>query len=78
MTRCMRRGKRLFYPRRKTTLYYVKFYPPGRAAVYKIGITTKTVEQRFAADKIPYEVLYTKLYSGGREAYEEEQRIIFE
>jgi len=76
--RCIHNGKRLYYPRRQTLLYYIKFAPKGRAPIYKIGITTQSVEQRFKYEKIPYTVIFTVTYSGGREAYIEEQRILLE
>jgi len=76
MIRCKFRGKRLYYPRRATLLYYVKFAPKGRPPVYKIGITTQSVERRFKHEKIPYTVIFTVTYKGGRAAYMEEQRIL--
>ena len=71
-------GRRRYYPRRKTTLYYIKFAPKGRAPIFKIGITTRSIEQRFTQDKIPYTVLFAKTFKGGCKAYLEEQRILLE
>ena len=76
--RSKRRGRRLYYPKKATTLYYVKFYPEGIAPVYKIGITTRSVEYRFKYEKVPYDILWTKQYKGGRAAYIQEQRILAE
>lgn len=72
------RGWRRYYPRRPTLLYYVKFSPIKGKPFYKIGITTQSVKQRFAGERTPYEILYTKQYSGGQEAYREEQRVLKE
>ena len=69
-------GVRRYYPRRKTTLYYVRFDIPNAKSLYKVGITTTSVKQRFSAEKTPYMIIFTKQYSGGREAYTEEQRIL--
>jgi len=71
-------GRRRYYPRRETTLYYIKFAPKGRAPIFKIGITTRPIEQRFSGDNIPYVVLFTKKFKGGLMAYQNEQRILLE
>ena len=69
-------GFRRYYPRCKTTLYYIRFDIPNAKSLYKVGITTTSVEQRFSAEKISHTIIFTKQYSGGREAYTEEQHIL--
>lgn len=68
-------GWRLYYPNKPTTLYYVEFNVNG-VLYYKIGITTKTVQQRFAGDNIPCRVLWKRTYASGRTAYIKEQKIL--
>jgi hypothetical protein len=68
-------GWRLYYPRRKTLLYYVRF-EKDNIYYYKIGITTQTIKKRFAGEKLPYTVLWSRLYASGRTAYIREQQII--
>ena len=70
-----RTGWRLYYPNRETTLYYVEFNYHG-TLYYKIGITTRTIKQRFAGDPIPYRVLWKRTYKSGRSAYIREQKIL--
>ncbi len=52
------------------------FTPLNAPIFYKIGITTQTVEKRFAGDNIPYEILWTKSFKGGQEAYRIEQQTL--
>jgi len=68
-------GFRLYYPNRETTLYYVEFNHKGNK-YYKIGITTQTVEKRFAGEPVPYKILWTRKYKSGRTAYIKEQKIL--
>lgn len=68
-------GWRRFYRNRETTLYYVEF-TYKRRSYYKIGITTQTIQSRFCGEKLPYKVLYTKVYKSGEPAYKAEQRIL--
>ena len=68
-------GHMLYYDKRPTTLYYVRFEPVGRDPVYKIGITVQDVAKRFRSERIPYTVLHTELLTG-KEAYYKEQRIL--
>ena len=76
--RCIdkRTGWRRYYPSRKTILYYIMFSPKGRAPMYKIGITTKTVAKRFQYEDVPYTIIFTVTFKGGKSAYTEEQRIL--
>ena len=69
------RGWRLFFKNRRTTLYYIRFTYHGKY-YYKIGITTKTVAQRFAGEPIPYEILFERSYKSGQTAYKKEQDIL--
>lgn len=68
-------GWRLFYPDRKTTLYYVRF-EHHKKYYYKIGITTQSITKRFAGETVPYKVLWKKSYKSGRTAYEQEQKVL--
>ncbi len=68
-------GWRLYYPNRETTLYYVEFNDRG-TLYYKIGITTQSVEKRFAGEQLPYKILGTRRYKSGRTAYIKEQEIL--
>lgn len=61
-----------------TTLYYLRVTVENIVA-YKIGITMHTVKQRYSkSDSSHITELWTKTYSTGQEAYEEEQRILKE
>ena len=44
--------------------------------VYKIGITSRTIEQRFYGDNVEYVVLSSKKYKTGYTAWKQEQRIL--
>lgn len=68
-------GWRLYYKDRPTILYYIKFLYKKKA-YYKIGITTKSVQERFCSEPIPYEILFTKTYKSGKTAYTQEQKIL--
>ena len=68
-------GWRLFYKDKPTTLYYVKF-TYKRKAYYKIGITTRTIQERFRSEPIPYTILFEKRYKSGETAYRKEQKIL--
>ena len=54
-----------------TTLYYIKV-----GNLYKIGITIRTIEERFASEGIDYEVISSKLYKTGKKAFKKEQKIL--
>jgi len=64
-----------FYMGKKTILYYIKI-----AGLWKIGVTLfrgdviSSLKRRFGADN--YEVIYSKVYSNGAEAYYQEQEIL--
>lgn len=65
----------IYYPNRETTLYYVSF-KSGNKTLYKLGITTQTIEKRFAGERLPYKILWSKTYKSGRTAYNKEQAIL--
>ncbi len=58
-----------------TLLYYIKIIHNNKI-YWKIGITTKTVEERFRRDKIKIEVLNIEQFDTGKKAYLKEQLII--
>ena len=66
-------SKLQFDPNKETTLYYV-YFPVYD--VYKIGITSRTIEQRFYGDNVEYVVLSSKKYKTGYTAWKQEQRIL--
>ena len=58
-------------------LYYLKVTANTQETLYKIGITNKSVNERFSVkDLQKIEVLSFKCYEIGADAYEEEQRIL--
>lgn len=61
-----------------TTLYLVKL-TKHEVSRYKIGITTKPVEQRFISEtrnNVDCEIIHTSQYTTGRDAFLEEQRVL--
>jgi len=62
-----------FNPLKETILYYV-YFPDYD--IYKIGITNRSIEKRFAGNKVNYTVLAQKVYPDGYSAWKHEQRII--
>lgn len=62
--------------RGKTLLYYLKI--ERESTVFKIGITTKSVKERYYGDGKGITVLYEKWYETGVEAFKEEQRVLTE
>ena len=66
-------SKLQFNPDKETILYYVYF---PKYDVYKIGITSRTIKQRFYCDNIDYTVLASKTYKTGYTAWKQEQRIL--
>ena len=59
------------------TLYYIAFdHPEFPTPLYKIGITNRTVQERFAPEPTPYRIIHTESYLFGFLAYEKEQRIL--
>ena len=64
-----------FNPDKPATLYYLSI---NNGQAYKIGITNRTIEERFGKDILYITILKTWHYNNGREAYNEEQRILKE
>lgn len=66
-----------FDPSKPGTLYYLKVTAVTGLILYKIGVTNKSVNERFKlTDLQKIEVIKLKLYNLGREAYDEEQCIL--
>lgn len=71
--------KRKKYLNKPTRLYYIKIVTTDDKILYKIGITTKTVNERYYTESstgCSIQVLYEIFYSTGKQAYEEEQKIL--
>jgi hypothetical protein len=58
------------------TIYYVRFDLPTGESIWKIGITNQTIAKRFAADKIPYTVLFEQRFDDGSIPPELENRML--
>ena len=65
----------ILYYNKPTILYYLEF-TVGEKKYYKIGITTKSIKERFAYETTPYKILDYKLYASGKTAYNKEQKIL--
>jgi len=72
---CPRCGKYGFQPMRPAIMYYVRV-DVGDSILYKIGITNRSVVERFGADMRYITVLQTWDYELGADAYAAEQVII--
>ena len=55
------------------TLYYLSI---NNGEAYKIGITNRTIQQRFKSDMQYITILHQVHYKNGQDAYDEEQRIL--
>ena len=64
-----------FNPLKPAILYYVKVTTES-GTLYKVGITNRTVEERFGADMSMIEILKTWEYEIGADAYQAEQNIL--
>ena len=58
-------------------MYYIKVKHNNKI-YYKIGITNKTVEERFGTDMQYIQILHQTHYIIGKEAFDEEQRVLKE
>jgi hypothetical protein len=65
------------------SLYYLAFYHPEHldaqgdvAPLYKIGVTNRTIQERFAPEPTPYRIVHENRYLFGSIAQDEEQRIL--
>lgn len=68
-----------FSPFKPAVLYFLEVLCRSRGALYKIGVTNRTVEQRFRTEDLDrITVLHTRHYENGADAYAEEQRILKE
>lgn len=73
--RCRYCSGNSFNPNEPATLYYVKFNT-NFGVLYKIGITNRSVKVRFKFEQIPYNIIWTKRFKIGSDAYVEEQNIL--
>lgn len=75
---CANRG-RGFNQDGEAILYYLRVDADNGKVLYKIGVTGKTITERYSPSELAkITVLFTTRYSIGRDAYNEEQRIINE
>lgn len=72
---CASHGKGRVDMSKPCTLYYLHL---PDLDYYKIGITSLSVDHRYRTtfDREQFTVVFTKLYPTGREAYEEEQKLL--
>jgi hypothetical protein len=64
-----------FKPLAPASLYYLEINHDGEL-LYKIGVTNRTVEERFVCAKVEYKILMDKKFLFGYLAKEEERRIL--
>lgn len=62
-----------FNPNKPAILYYLSI---NNGQAYKIGITNRTVRERFGSDMQYITILKEQYYEMGQDAYDEEQRIL--
>lgn len=72
---CNKCAKHGFDVLKTACFYYIKFIFKKRS-YYKIGITNRTIRQRFKDEKTPYKVVYQQQYEIGQDAYEREQKLL--
>lgn len=66
-----------FNPNKPAYLYYLKITTEESQILYKIGITNRTVDERFSlADLSKIEIVKQKLYDIGQDAYDWEQKLL--
>ena len=58
-----------------TILYFIKIKHRG-GWVYKIGVTSQSVERRFKKEAVDIKVVWTRQYNSGAEAYKKESGIL--
>lgn len=73
--RCQSCSKSGFDYNKPGILYYIRFTFEG-CYYYKIGVTNRTVKERFHSEPLPYTIIQTTSYPIGSLAYKEEQRIL--
>ena len=71
---CTSYGKGRVSSDKPCTVYYLHLHDTG---LYKLGITTRTVEERYrtAFDREQFTVVFTKQFATGQEAYDYEQAL---
>lgn len=75
--RCTKCSKHGFRPNKPANLYFLQFNT-GAGPLYKIGVTGRTIEERYKDEPIDYKVLLDTPYLFGYLALSEEQRILKE
>lgn len=73
--KCRNNGKGRVDMNKPCLLYYFRI---AGTELYKIGITTRSIEERYRTsfDRNQIEIVFTKQFQTGREAYEMEQTLI--
>ena len=72
--KCVKNG---FDPTKKAILYYLKITVDNGQVLYKIGITNRTVNERFNLTELSkIEIVKQTEYTIGQDAYKEEQKIL--
>ena len=74
--KCPRCAEYGFHMDRPGILYYLRVANPFGEPVYKIGITNRTLRERFSKDLIRIEIIETWHFANGAEAFEMEQDIL--
>lgn len=70
-------GRGGFKSDRPAYLYYLKVTTDNNEILYKIGITNRSVEQRFSLSELAkIEVVRLKLYTNGRDALDKETELL--
>jgi len=64
-----------FNPNKSATLYYIRFQYEGNS-YYKIGITNRSISERFQSERTAYTVLKETTYTMGKDAHTQEQAIL--
>jgi len=72
---CPTCAKSGFDPSKPAILYYLKF-DTDRGPLWKIGITNRTLEERFREEKTPFEMIKQWQYDDGSEALARETEIL--
>jgi hypothetical protein len=66
-----------FDPSKPAYLYYLKITTDDNSVLYKIGITNRTVDERFNLTELSkIEIVKQKLYENGQEALDWEQKLL--
>lgn len=73
--RCASCASHGFNPDKSASIYYLRF-DINTTPYYKIGITNRTIEERFSQEPIPYTILYEHRYLIGILAKQDESDIL--